>query len=781
MQAVINAFDEGTRLRPLSCSKNPFLLTVGNKTIIEHIVDNLKYHDVKNIVIFTGYMSEGLYEKLQDKEINVEYRSGMLSDGALKIHQGILEKEFLYFSRPVYTNVNYTKLIDFHIRHGAYATCVTEKGITDGLVRDKKGAVTKIGESRLWDRMSPGQKGLGIYLLNRDIVNFIPEETNVELGENILQSLIRSGKSIYAYNAPSGEAVWDTASYMRINNMYLDSIPQGIEISVGAVVEKGALLEKPCFIGSNAHIHKGAKIGSGTVIGRNTTVLEGSCIKRSIVGEGCRIEKNAGLRGCIVDDSARIEEGASIYEQAIIGFGSKIGKNSLVRSFVKVWPEKFIPEKVTVSENIMWGQRKRASLFEEGEIKGVVNVDITPSFATKVGSVLGFVMGLGEVGVSTDGSASAQMLREGIVAGLMGQGITVKDFGEQPLPITRRAVMFYMLKGAIVIGTFEKDGEDWAEITLIGKDGVDIDEKTRLRLEELYEEGGFIYPESRSIKETRYHFEYKLYYLKSLMEKGGNKNMPMKILLSCPAPWGRRLVVSAMSDFATNVSMYRGADKDIKGFEIAVDEGDFDMGFITDSTCQKLTVVLPDWGAIDENVYEVMCSLIIMLKYKNPEIFVPVTASGAVEELAKRYGGSVIRTKCASGEIMRHLSGSKEYLSEQFVYRYDAVGAIIKLVEFMTERTIRPESLLDKIPSVSMAKTKVALSSDEIERALKRINELQGESTRSPEGVKITFDKGWVVVIPDAYKEVCHVVSEGNSAEFAKELCDFCVEKMMEK
>jgi phosphomannomutase len=79
-----------------------------------------------------------------------------------------------------------------------------------------------------------------------------------------------------------------------------------------------------------------------------------------------------------------------------------------------------------------------------------------------------------------------------------------------------------------------------------------------------------------------------------------------------------------------------------------------------------------------------------------------------------------------------------------------------------------------------MAKSKVKMKNiDELEEVMTKIKTADGADKDSPEGVRITFDKGWVVVIPDSVKHVCNVVAEGANSEFAKELCDICVDAIL--
>lgn len=785
MQAVINASDEGVRLRPLSCVRNGALLNVGGLTIIEHTLRLLAKSGVTRAIIICTYMPDSVKTYLKSVDsfgIELDFVSDTGQGDALECAKRINE-DFIYVSRPVYSEADISAVAEFHQRRRAFVTVATAAGVSDGLVSDSAGRVTRIEENRIWGSIS-GEQGIGIYVLNPLAAEYI---TNGELTCGALGNIIRSGKAVYIKDVHNVcEGVENSASYMRACFAFLDEMKKtangGISVAEGAVVEKGALLEVPCFVGKGAHIHKGAKVGAYSLIGEGSVIGEGASIKRSIIAKDCRIGAYATLRGCILDDEVHLGQQTTVYEQAIIGRRCSIGGDALVKSFVKIWPEKAIEKGVIVSENIMWGQKKRSKLFEDGRIKGVVNVDVTPLFGTLLGSVAGRVFNMGEVGISTDDSASGAMLRDAITAALTGAGCRVKDFGEQPLPITRRAVAFYSMEGAICISVRPDSGEEVAEITIIGKNGFDIDKNTAERLEELFEKGDVVYPEAKNIQECEYVFEYKLYYLKSIVDYKKDNRKGMKVLLGCSATWGRRLITSALADFCCSVSVYDGDCESKEGqtaFADATEKGGFDVGFMLDGRCERLYIA--HGGRImDADIYESFCSLIVMKKYKGAKIYVPVTATGAVDELAKKHECSVIRTKSTPLELMRHMAGSEGYLTEQFIFRFDAVGSVILIMDFVTGRGIGLSALEKEIPPIAMEKTVVDMPEGKLTDIMDRIYAMP-DSLDAAEGVKITFDKGWVVVIPDMEKEVFKVVSEGVSMEAARELCDVCISKIQGK
>lgn len=781
MQAVVNAFNEGVRLRPLSCIKNQILLEIGNLTIAEHILKLLSAGEITKVTFICGYMSEEVKKYLEGAncfglEIEcVDVENEILLKCAEKIND-----DFIYISKPVYADFNLGDVIDFHKKRRSFMTILTTNGMHEGFVSDKTGRVTRIEERRLWNNIS-GEQGMGIYVLNPRVASYA---INGDFPREALGEIVRSGKVVHT-KAVNGvwECVHDVSSYMRSCALFLEGMKKtdcaGICVCEGAVVEKGAILESPCFIGNGAHVHKGAKIGAFTQIGENSVVSEGASIKRCVILKNCHIGAFATLRGCIFDEKVYCGRSTTVYEQAIVGKSTVIGPEVLVKSFVKIWPEKTIEKGAVVAENIMWGQKKRSVIFENGFIRGVVNVDITPLFCTLLGSVAGKVFQMGEVGVATDDSASGAMLRDAITAGLLGAGCCVKDFGEQPLPITRRGVAFYALRGAVCISVHSYNGEDVAEITMLGKNGFDIDEKTRQSMEELFEKGDIVYPEAKGINEVEYVFEFKLHYLKSLVGYTKMERMPMKVLICAGAPWGRRLIISAMADFSSSVSIFDGkceTKEDLEAFAKATAAGNFDVGFMLDGRCEKLYIA-HGGKIINDSSYEALCALVVMKKYENAKIYVPVTASSAIDIMAEKYSASVVRTKTTPLAIMKKMSGSEKYISEQFIFRFDAVGSVILLMDYLTKEKLGLESLLAEMPPVATSSMVLECNGQCFDDLLEKICHFP-ESTEMPEGVKITFDKGWVVVIPDAKKETFHMVSDAVNMETAKELCDLCIKQI---
>ncbi len=64
-----------------------------------------------------------------------------------------------------------------------------------------------------------------------------------------------------------------------------------------------------------------------------------------------------------------------------------------IASGIRIWPDKYIEQGTKLSEDIVWGQREKKTLFGAEGIVGTFNVKITPEFASKLGAAIGAFLG----------------------------------------------------------------------------------------------------------------------------------------------------------------------------------------------------------------------------------------------------------------------------------------------------------------------------------------------------------------------------------------------------
>jgi mannose-1-phosphate guanylyltransferase/phosphomannomutase len=154
-----------------------------------------------------------------------------------------------------------------------------------------------------------------------------------------------------------------------------------------------------------------------------------------------------------------------------------------------------------------------------------------------------------------------------------------------------------------------------------------------------------------------------------------------------------------------------------------------------------------------------------------------------VEKIAKDYNSSVVRTKTAPREVMNKMLDKEinEDLIQQFTMNFDAIASLIKIMDFLKTNKYSLSDLVDMIPEFHINKKQVKCPWSAKGKVIREfIQQNNCESIETIEGVKIYQENGWVLVLPDSEKAMCSIISESSSAEFAEELTNMYVNKVME-
>jgi dTDP-glucose pyrophosphorylase len=125
---VIMAGGKGTRLRPYTehCPKP--MLPVGDKPMLEHIIDRAMSQGFNHFMLaihYLGHMVEDYFGNGTKINARIEYireQAPLGTAGALSLLTRRPETPFVVTNGDVLTDINYADLLDFHIRQQAAAT-----------------------------------------------------------------------------------------------------------------------------------------------------------------------------------------------------------------------------------------------------------------------------------------------------------------------------------------------------------------------------------------------------------------------------------------------------------------------------------------------------------------------------------------------------------------------------------------------------------------------------------------------------------------------------------
>ncbi|WNL27659.1 nucleotidyltransferase family protein [Arcobacter cryaerophilus gv. pseudocryaerophilus] len=170
----------GTRLRPLTETTPKPMLKVGNKPILQTIVEKFAEYGYTNIVMCVNYKSDIIQDYFKDGSdfgVNIEYileEQRMGTAGALSLLKDKPNEPFFVMNGDLLTNVNFEHLHNYHIATNSMATmCVREYDfqVPYGVVNIKDSKIVSIEEKPIHKFFVSA----GIYMLSSEVLNYIPK------------------------------------------------------------------------------------------------------------------------------------------------------------------------------------------------------------------------------------------------------------------------------------------------------------------------------------------------------------------------------------------------------------------------------------------------------------------------------------------------------------------------------------------------------------------------------------------------------------------------------
>ena len=185
--AVILAGGLGTRLRPLTENTPKGMIKVCGKPLLEWIIEWLADYQVNHIVLGVTHLKEKIVEHFGDgRQFNVDIKysvhtiKGGTGEGfRLAITRHVEENVFFAMNGDQLTDLNLSRLADFHFRHDAIATiAVNHPRCPYGQIRaDEEGNILRFIEK---PSCPHALCNTGIYVFNREILQYLPEKGSVE-------------------------------------------------------------------------------------------------------------------------------------------------------------------------------------------------------------------------------------------------------------------------------------------------------------------------------------------------------------------------------------------------------------------------------------------------------------------------------------------------------------------------------------------------------------------------------------------------------------------------
>ena len=433
-------------------------------------------------------------------------------------------------------------------------------------------------------------------------------------------------------------------------------------------------------------------------------------------------------------------------------------------------------------------------LFGTNGIRGVVGETITSEFAYGIGSSVASLFKTKKILVGRDGRTSSQMLAEGAVSGILGQGISVEDCGVITTPGLQFLAKVSTAPGLVV--TASHNPPEYNGFKVVDSDGIEIPREKEERIEKLVMRDSWnvtmvpgqheqrVLPLEPYLSSIKGHVgkEKGAGTLKVAVDSGnGVSSLTTPVLLRCIG--GRVVTINDNIDGGFPGRNSEPRPENLGPLSSLVRQEKASFGVAHDGDGDR-AVFVDETGVVQSGDNSLTLIADQILK-KNPggKVVTPVNTSMSVTEVARRRKGRVILTQVGSIHVARTMVREKAILGGEenggiFYAPHqpvrDGTMATVLVLNSILENRMPLSQLMARLPRFFMAKEKRKCPDEKKMEVMKRIRQSLGDRVTSTiDGVRVDItNRGWFLVRPSGTEPLIRIYVEGRTENDLKRLLD---------
>ncbi len=331
VQAVILAAGKSTRTHPLTLTKHKALLKIGNRFILEHLLDALVECSVEETILVVGFKKDLITSKFGNEYKGMKLTYVVQDEFKGTMHALSLAKEHLHnkflvlYGDDLITAKDLKKSLENeyalllmkteHPERFGIATLDDEGYLVDIVEKPKEyiGDFASIGgftfDRRIFDYpMTRKDEGSEYYI--PDVLKRLCKDIRVK------------GIIIENYWLPTGYP-WDLLNANEVVMKELNYSKIEGEVEEGATVKGNAHIGKGTVVKAGSYIEGNCVIGRDCIIGPNAYIQPGSSI-----GDNCRVGHHVSIKNSIIMDNSNVSH-LSYIADSVIGENVNVGAGTI--------------------------------------------------------------------------------------------------------------------------------------------------------------------------------------------------------------------------------------------------------------------------------------------------------------------------------------------------------------------------------------------------------------------------------------------------------------------
>lgn len=412
------------------------------------------------------------------------------------------------------------------------------------------------------------------------------------------------------------------------------------------------------------------------------------------------------------------------------------------------------------------------------------------------------------------------MVHAAVVSGLLASGCEVIDLGIAPTPTLQLAVTWLDADGGVSV-TAGHNPAPWNALKLVRRDGLYLNEGQAEEVLDIFHQGEYEKATWDRIRarveemDERDAIRHHLDALARAFDTSAIRARRLKVAVDCCNGACARLHPRWLQSLGCNLVPINDDPsapfphdpeprRDTAAQTAAlVKSARADIGFVLDADGERLLIVDESGRALSEELTLALATLIRMRRRAGTAV-TNVSTTGAIEMIAARYGGTVVRTPVGqphiSEAILEHHAviggeGNGAVAVPEVHATHDSAATIGLLLEHLASSGQPISALVDDLPRLTMVKERVAVAPNLIYTALGNFREAIAGGPRPPlptsavdgeaslevdetDGVRVAWPNGWVHVRASNTESVVRIIAEAETEERARALVEWARERL---
>ncbi|MGD6852998.1 MAG: phosphoglucosamine mutase [Candidatus Bathyarchaeia archaeon] len=438
-------------------------------------------------------------------------------------------------------------------------------------------------------------------------------------------------------------------------------------------------------------------------------------------------------------------------------------------------------------------------LFGTNGVRGLVNVELTPEMAIKIGAAIGTFFGKDKnLLLGHDARTSGPMFSRAVTSGLTAAGCNVYFAGMASTPALQFATKNHKMDGGVLI-TASHNPAPYNGIKVIWDDGIETSHEQEAQIEDIYFNDKIVYAEWDKLGTLHelpgINDEYKDAIKKHINpEKIASKHY--HVLVDAANSVGGIAMPPLLRELGCKVTTINAnidgtfpgrppepRPENLGDLSLTVKAVGADMGVAFDGDADRSIFADANgtiyWG---DKTFAIVIKQ-YLLKNPGAKIVTPVSSSTLIKDTVEAYKGELTWTKVGSvtvsqtmKEIGAKLGGEENggifYGPHQAVR--DGAMTTALLLNIMADTGKSLAELVAEEPQYFLEKGKVECPNDKKEVLQQKIYEqVKNENVNTIDGVKIWFkDSSAILIRPSGTEQVFRLYAEAKDEKTALNLVE---------